>query len=111
MAQVIVVILANDKAEYFSQAEWTANAPNSLSGKSGLPNENDGHECHHHGLLFAHPAGRDRLSRACLSAFRSRTVPSGSVAPVRACTWVREQATPLTYPIAATRRAAAKPPT
>jgi len=34
LAQVIVVILANDKAEYFYWNGWTANAPNSLSGKS-----------------------------------------------------------------------------
>jgi F-type H+-transporting ATPase subunit a len=29
------VILANDKAEYFPHADWTANAANGLSGKSG----------------------------------------------------------------------------
>jgi hypothetical protein len=34
MARVIVVILANDKAEYFCDGGWTANAPNSPSGKS-----------------------------------------------------------------------------
>jgi hypothetical protein len=33
--QVILLILANDKAEYFCEGIWTANAPNSLSGKSG----------------------------------------------------------------------------
>jgi hypothetical protein len=32
--QVILLILANDKAEYFCNDLWTAHAPNSLSGKS-----------------------------------------------------------------------------